>query len=340
MADTVTPVMGLTKPEVGASRDTWGNKLNANFDLIDPLKTQIDAKAPAAIADIASYVTKATIVDADNLAGFDSAASNAKSKWTWAVLKATLLTYFNTLYAPLISPPLTGVPTAPTAAALTSTTQIATTAFATAADATAGGVNASAEKLTAADGDYFAGWDSAAGYGKSRWSITTLKTALAGSPVLMTPVTASGAVVDFAGIPATAKRITINYAGLSSSSSSQLMVQLGDSGGIEATGYLGTGIFLKRYDTADSANLTTGISLEGSFSTTPSAVRHGSMVLTLTDPATNTWVGSAVGARSDTNAIIIGSGSKALSAALDRVRITSVGGTDTFDAGKISVIYE
>jgi hypothetical protein len=147
----------------------------------------------------------------------------------------------------------------------------------------------------------------------------------------------SGTSIDFTGIPSWAKKIIIQFVGVSTSGTSVLLVQLGDAGGVETTGYLSTGMNLNTSTSAE-ANYTAGFGLQGSNAAT--VVAHGTVTLTLEDSANFTWVATGLLGRSESAGMFFSAGSKSLSAALDRVRITTVNGTDTFDAGAINVLYE
>lgn len=156
--------------------------------------------------------------------------------------------------------------------------------------------------------------------------------AAAGGITLGTPVAStSGTAILFTGIPSTVKRVTVNFKGVSTSGTNNWLVQIG-SGSVATTGYLGCG------GTIAAATLyTTGIGINAGGA---SVVMHGSLVFSLESSANNTWVCSYTLPRSDSGTIHIGGGSVSLGGALDRVNITTVGGTDTFDAGEINISYE
>lgn len=143
----------------------------------------------------------------------------------------------------------------------------------------------------------------------------------------------SGTSIDFTGIPSWAKRITVMFSGVSTSGTSLIHLRLGTSSGIEATNYLGSS-----RDNTTSANYSTGFALAPN--NTATDVLHGQWIISLLNASSNTWAESHLIGRSNNNLEAIGAGSKALSGTLDRVRITTVNGTDTFDAGSINIMYE
>lgn len=149
--------------------------------------------------------------------------------------------------------------------------------------------------------------------------------------------TTAGTSIDFTGIPAWVKRITINFAGVSTNGTSNPLIQIGDSGGVETSNYLGASSQIADSSLAVAANYTAGF---GIASASAGATLHGSIVLILEDAANFTWIASGILANSASASCFVTGGSKSTSAALDRVRITTANGSDTFDAGAINITSE
>jgi hypothetical protein len=163
------------------------------------------------------------------------------------------------------------------------------------------------------------------------------KTIQGGALTLATAVTASGTSVDFTSIPSWVKRITVMYSGVSTNGSSAVQVQLGTSGGIQATGYNAAAALGLAANTFTTSAITTGF---GEASGGAAVVRHGSAILSLMDSSTGLWSMMYNIGTTDAQRVFLTYGTKSLSSTLDRIRITTVNGTDTFDAGTINIMYE
>jgi hypothetical protein len=146
--------------------------------------------------------------------------------------------------------------------------------------------------------------------------------------------TTSGTTVDFTSIPSTVKRITVILSGVSTNGTSPIILQLGDSAGFELTDYLGSAGEVRA--TPDVDLFTTGFGLLQS----PSAADLFYGIATIVNISGNVWVYSFTGGSSTVANNYIGGGSKTLSATLDRIRLTTSGGVNTFDAGSVNIMYE
>lgn len=147
----------------------------------------------------------------------------------------------------------------------------------------------------------------------------------------------SGTAINFTGIPAGVKRITVMFSGVSTSGSSAVQVQLGTSGGVQTTGYNAASAIGAGANTFSMTAVTTGFC-----EATGGAafVRYGSAIISLLDASTGLWSMMYNIGTTDTQRVLLIYGTKSLSGTLDRVRITTSNGTDTFDAGSINILYE
>ncbi len=147
--------------------------------------------------------------------------------------------------------------------------------------------------------------------------------------------TTAGTSIDFTGIPSWAKRIKMMLVGVSTSGTSNVIVQIGTSGGIVSTGY--TGVSDNQASAGGAAtSFTNGLGLDRTAAAT--YLRHG--IVEFLNVTGNTWVGTYIGSTTGTSTVAFGSTQIALGGVLDRIRLTTSGGTDTFDAGLVNITYE
>lgn len=155
------------------------------------------------------------------------------------------------------------------------------------------------------------------------------------STLMTAQATTSGTSKDFTGIPSWVKRITVMFQGVSTSGTSVVQIQLG-AGSVTTSGYLGSNTAYAGSGTGSAANLTTGFGV-GNFNSA-SNVRHGALILN--NISGNIWSCNGVIALSDSAGAGTSAGTISLGGTLDRVRITTINGIDTFDAGSVNVMYE
>jgi hypothetical protein len=125
------------------------------------------------------------------------------------------------------------------------------------------------------------------------------------------------------------------FNGVSTSGTSSIQLQIGTSSGVVSTGYLSHSGFIQASAVGSSLSTTGYVIVNG----VASDVLYGPFVITTT--GSNVWNASGSFFRdASTDYSIISTGTITLGGTLDRVRITTVNGTDTFDAGSINILYE
>ena len=148
--------------------------------------------------------------------------------------------------------------------------------------------------------------------------------------------TTSGTSIDFTNLPSGVRVITVLLDTVSTNGESQLLIQIGDSGGIETTGYISQSAQTFTSNGNNVSSTTGFVSTWGS----SEGIRKGA--IRLYNMSGNKWIceGSHTGKDGVNHGNVLMGGVKTLSGELTQVRITTANGTDTFDQGAINILYE
>jgi hypothetical protein len=167
---------------------------------------------------------------------------------------------------------------------------------------------------------------------------------IGGTPAMNTSILTSGTAVsstsgtsvNFTGIPSWVKRVHVMLNGVSTSGTSFQLFQIG-SGSIATSGYDGLGSVGYNVSSYQVTSSTAGFPI---YNNLASVALSG--VVTFTLFSGNKWLCTGVISNTTGTSYMfnLSGSSPDLGGALDRVRITTVNGTDTFDAGSINILYE
>lgn len=141
--------------------------------------------------------------------------------------------------------------------------------------------------------------------------------------------TTSGTSIDYTGIPSWVKRITVMFNGVSTNGTSSIQIQIG-SGSVTTSGYVSGSAY-----NSVQTSITSGYLVAAGIAAAD--ILSGTMILTLF--GSNNW--TATGTNNVNGGVTrLCAGVGSIGGSLDRVRITTVNGTDTFDAGSVNILYE
>lgn len=358
MADSFTANLNLTKPEVGASRDTWGTKTNADWDAVDALFNAAGNGTSVGL-NIGSGKTLSVAGTLDvtgtlSVAGTVSGAGFA----SYVTLTGTQTLTNKTLTAPALGTPVSGVLTnatgLPLTTGVTGTLPVAnggtgaatltanavlvgngTSAVSVVAPSTVGNVLTSNGTAWTSAAPAGGGLPAATAIGQIPFSTdgstyTATQKIVQGTAVAST----SGTSIDFTSIPSWVKRVTVMFNGVSTNGTSGMLLQIG-AGSVTTTGYSSIVGVTTTSGSAGGGTSTSAFYLSPNITAATTLI--GSVIISLL--GSNTWVCQGV-TYSRGDSANYPTGSVTLSGALDRVRITTVNGTDTFDAGSINILYE